>query len=118
MEEYLILMRLDILTKEAQPSPEQLQVYMLQYQEWINGIVAEKKFKSGTALSTEGRVIQSDFIITDGPYVETKESLAGFIIIYAKDFDDAAKIAKKCPILMGAGNSVEVRKVIGIHKED
>ncbi|PJZ85568.1 YciI family protein [Leptospira harrisiae] len=118
MEEYLILMRLDILTKEAQPSPEQLQIYMQQYQEWVNSIVSQKKFKSGTALSTEGRVIQSDHIITDGPYVEIKESLAGFITIFANDFDDAAKIAQDCPILMGAGNSVEVRKVMGLHKED
>ncbi|MGE8723032.1 YciI family protein [Leptospira terpstrae] len=117
MEEYLILMRLDILTKENQPSPEQLQIYMQQYQEWVNSIVAQKKFKSGTALSTEGRVIQSDHIITDGPYVETKESLAGFIMILANDFEDAANIAKNCPILMGEGNSVEVRKVVGIHKE-
>ncbi|MCW7494420.1 YciI family protein [Leptospira sp. 2 VSF19] len=118
MEEYLILMRLDILTKEAQPSPEQLQIYMQQYQEWVNSIVEKKKFKSGTALSTEGRVIQSDHLITDGPYVETKESLAGFIIIIANDFDDAANIAKDCPILMGPGNSVEVRKIVGIHLED
>ncbi|XDD55218.1 YciI family protein [Leptospira sp. WS4.C2] len=118
MEDYLILMRLDILTKEAQPSPEQLQIYMKQYQEWVNSIVAQKKFKSGTALSTEGKVIQSNHIITDGPYVETKESLAGFIIIQAENFEDAANIAKECPILMGEGNSVEVRKVMGIHMEE
>ncbi|TGL33610.1 YciI family protein [Leptospira perdikensis] len=118
MEDYLILMRLDILTKEAQPSPEQLQVYMKQYQEWVNGIVAKKKFKGGTALSTEGKVIQSNHIITDGPFVETKESLAGFIIIQAESFEDAVSIAKDCPILMGEGNSVEVRKIMNIHKEE
>ncbi|TGN20630.1 YciI family protein [Leptospira idonii] len=118
MEDYLILMRLDILTKEAQPSPEQLQIYMKQYQEWVNGIVAKKQFKSGTALSTEGKVIQSNHLITDGPFVETKESLAGFIIIEARNFEDATNIAKDCPILMGEGNSVEVRRIIGIHKEE
>ncbi|TGK84671.1 transcription initiation protein [Leptospira noumeaensis] len=118
MEDYLILMRLDILTKEAQPSPEQLQIYMKQYQEWVNGIVAQKKFKGGTALSTEGKVIQSNHIVTDGPFVETKESLAGFIIIQAESFEDAASIAKNCPILMGEGNSVEVRKIMSIHKEE
>lgn len=118
MEEYLILMRLDLLTKEAQPSPEQFQIYMKQYQEWVNGIVVKKKFKSGTALSTEGKVLKTNQIITDGPFVETKESLAGFITILAYDFDDAVGIAKDCPILLGHGNSVEVRKVMSIHKED
>lgn len=117
MDEYLILMRLDILTKDSQPSPEQLQIYMKQYQDWIDTIVAKKQFLSGTALSTEGRVVKSNQIITDGPFVETKESLAGFIIIQAKSFEDATNIAKKCPILMGEGNSVEVRKVMSIHTE-
>ncbi|ABZ93711.1 Conserved hypothetical protein [Leptospira biflexa serovar Patoc strain 'Patoc 1 (Ames)'] len=118
MEEYLILMRLDLLTKEAQPSPEQLQIYMQQYREWVNSIVTKNKFLSGTALSTEGRVIQHNTIVTDGPFVETKESLAGFITILAESFEEALGIAKQCPILLGEGNSVEIRKIMGIHKEE
>lgn len=118
MEEYLILMRLDLLTKESQPSPEQLQVYMKQYREWVNLIVKQKKFVSGTALSTEGRVIQHKTLVTDGPFVETKESLAGFITILAESFEEVLEFAKLCPILLGEGNSVEIRKVMGIHTED
>src|SRR5688572_22232418 len=112
MDEYLILMRLDLLTKGAQPSPEQLQTYMKMYQDWVAEIAANKKFVGGKGLSTEGKVIKTNNVITDGPYAETKESLAGYIIIRAADFDDAVDIAKKCPILEGEGNSVEVRKVI------
>ena len=115
MDEYLILMRLDIITKEAQPSPEQMQVYMKMYQDWVARIAAQNKFVGGKGLSTEGRVIKSNQIITDGPFAEIKESLAGFIIIKAKDFDEAANLAKDCPILAGAGNSVEVRKIISVH---
>lgn len=114
MDEYLILMRLDIITKDAQPSPEQMQEYMKMYQDWVNGIVAQNKFVCGKGLSTEGKVIKSGNVVTDGPYAETKESLAGFIMIKAKDFDDAVSIAKTCPILQG-DNSVEVRKVVGVH---
>jgi hypothetical protein len=44
MDEYLILMRLDLITKDKQPSPEQLQVYMKQYQDWVGGIAAQNKF--------------------------------------------------------------------------
>lgn len=112
MEEYLILMRLDLLTKEAQPSPEQLQVYMKMYNDWVGGIAAQDKFVGGKGLSTEGKVIKPNNVITDGPFVEIKESLAGFIIIKATNFDDALAIAKECPILKGEGNSVEVRKVV------
>jgi hypothetical protein len=112
MNQYLILMRLDIITKEAQPSPEQMEGYMKSYHDWVGSIAAQDKFVSGTGLSFEGKVIKSDFVITDGPFAELKESIAGFITIKAKDFDEAAAFAKECPILHGPGNSVEVRKVL------
>jgi hypothetical protein len=118
MEEYLILMRLDIITREAQPSPEQMQEYMKMYQDWVGGIAAQNKFVGGKGLSTEGKVIKSPQIITDGPYAETKESLAGFIMVKAKDFEEAVSLAKTCPILGGDGNSVEVRKVISVHSNN
>jgi hypothetical protein len=115
MDEFLILMRLDLITREAQPSPEQMQVYMKQYQDWVGGIAAQNKFIGGKGLSTEGKVLKSDNVITDGPYAEIKESIAGFIMIRAKDFDEAVSLAKTCPILNGEGNSVEVRKVVSVH---
>lgn len=112
MEEYLILMRLDLLTKEAQPSPEQLQVYMKMYHEWVASISANNQFIGGKGLATEGKVIKSGHVITDGPFAEIKESLAGFIMIRANNLEEATEIANRCPILEGPGNSVEVRKVV------
>jgi hypothetical protein len=111
MEEYIILMRLDLITREARPSPEQLQVYMQQYQQWIDGIMAAGKFVGGKGLSTEGKVIRHGRVVTDGPFAEVKESIAGFITIRAAGFDDAVALASACPILNGAGNSVEVRRI-------
>lgn len=115
MDEFLLLFRLDILTKEAQPSPEQMQVYMKQYHDWVGGIAAQNKFMGGKGLSTEGRVLKSNHVVTDGPFAEIKESIAGYIIIKAKDFEEAVKLAQDCPMLNGEGNSVEVRKVIAVH---
>ena len=117
MEEYVLLMRLDILTKEAQPSPEQMQQYMKQYHDWVGGIAAQNKFVGGTGLSTEGRVFKSNNMITDGPFAEIKESIAGFITVRARDFDEASKFAQACPILQGDGNTVELRKIVSVHKK-
>jgi hypothetical protein len=116
MEEFLVIMRLDLLTKDAQPSPEQLQGYMKMYHDWVGGIAAQNKFVGGKGLSTEGKVLKSNNVVTDGPYAELKESVAGFIIIRAKDFDEAVLLAKGCPILFGEGNTVEVRKVVSVHE--
>jgi hypothetical protein len=116
MEEFLLIMRLDLITKEAQPSPEQMQVYMKQYHDWVGSIAAQNRFAGGKGLSFAGKVLRAHDVITDGPFVETKESIAGFIIVKAKDFDEAVGFARECPILGGEGNSVEVRKVTGEDK--
>jgi hypothetical protein len=47
--------------------------------------------------------------VTDGPFVETKESLNGYYVIEARDLDHAVEIAKLCP---APGGGVEVRTVV------
>lgn len=47
--------------------------------------------------------------ITDGPFAETKEQLGGFILIKAKDLNDALHVAAKIP--PGRIGSIEVRPV-------
>ncbi|TLV02828.1 YciI family protein [Dyadobacter luticola] len=117
MDEYIVFMRLDLITKDAQPSPEQLQVYMQQYQDWVGGIAAQNKFAGGKGLSTEGKVITFNDVVTDGPFVELKESIAGFIIIKAESLEEATEMARACPILKGEGNSVEVRMITTVHPQ-
>jgi hypothetical protein len=112
MNEFVLIFRMDITTKEAQPTPAQMEIYMNQWEEWINDIAVQNKLADGgNHLSTEGRVIRPNNVITDGPYSEKRESIAGYIIIKAMNFYEAVYIAKDCPILQGEGTSVEVRKV-------
>jgi len=115
MNEYLVIMRLDLITKEAQPSPEQMEGYMKSYHDWVGGIAAQNKFVGGTGLATEGKVLKPHNVITDGPFAEVKESIAGFIRIKANDLDEAVELARTCPILFGEGNSVEVRMISTVH---
>ncbi|MFF5292097.1 YciI family protein [Paractinoplanes globisporus] len=48
-------------------------------------------------------------LITDGPWIETKEMIAGIFVIEARDLDHAIALAKMTPILDGG---VEVRPLI------
>ncbi|MFA5940915.1 MAG: YciI family protein [Sinimarinibacterium sp.] len=43
------------------------------------------------------RVRDGKVSITDGPFAETKEQLAGFYLVEARDFDEALRIAAKIP---------------------
>ncbi|MCW3003469.1 MAG: YCII-related protein [Conexibacter sp.] len=59
---------------------------------------------SETATSIRGGVV------TDGPFLETKEVLAGVTVIEARDLDHALALAKLTPIVDGG---VEVRPLLG-----
>jgi hypothetical protein len=51
------------------------------------------------------------FATTDGPFVEVKEHLGGFIFVEARDLNEAIAIAAKIPV--GKFGAVEVRPVVG-----
>jgi len=111
MKEYLLIFRMDITTKEAQPSEEQMKLYMEQWMKWINKIASKNQLADGgNHLMPSGKVLRKDDVVDGKPYISNKESVAGYIIILAKDINDAVQIAKKCPILDGDGTSVEVRE--------
>jgi hypothetical protein len=59
--------------------------------------------------ATTVRVRNGKVSITDGPFAETKEQLAGFYLIEASDLDDAIQVASKIP--PAREGSVEVRPV-------
>jgi hypothetical protein len=59
--------------------------------------------------ATTIRVRNGKLSTTDGPFAETKEQLGGFILIEARDLNDALQVAAKIP--MGRRGSIEVRPV-------
>ena len=59
--------------------------------------------------ATTVRVREGRTSVTDGPFAETKEQLAGFYMIEAKDLNEAIRIASKIP--PARVGSVEVRPV-------
>lgn len=63
-----------------------------------------------TSTATTLKVDGGKLSITDGPFAETKEQLGGFLLIEARDLDEAISIASKMPPAR-LGGSVEVRPV-------
>ena len=59
--------------------------------------------------ATTVRVRNGKVTMTDGPFAETKEQLAGFYLIDAKDLDEAIQVASKIP--PAREGSIEVRPV-------
>lgn len=111
MKEFLLLFRMDITSPEAQPTDEQMEIYMEQWMEWIDEIADNDQLgEGGHHLSKQGRVIKSNNETIETPYIAEKISVAGYILVLAKNLDEATTIAKKCPILNGPNTSVEIRE--------
>jgi hypothetical protein len=62
--------------------------------------------------ATTIRVRNSRVSSTDGPFAETKEHLGGYILIDAKDLNEAIQIATKIP--MARFGSIEVRPILDL----
>jgi hypothetical protein len=96
----------------AKMTPEQIQQHLDQWKTWITQAMQEGWMVApGDALTPEGRVVKPK-VITDGPFVESKEIVGGYSIVQADSVDAAAKLAKGCPSLLVNG-SVEVRTLAG-----
>jgi hypothetical protein len=94
------------------PTPEQMEQIMGEWMSWIRDIRAKGCYHGGDPLDESGKVLrgQKGSTITDGPFVESKEIVAGYLIVSAPSLDEAAALAKGCPIYQGGG-SVEVRRI-------
>ena len=54
-------------------------------------------------------------VVTDGPFTESKEQIAGFWIFECKDLDEAVEWAQKAPI---KGGAIEVRPIVETAEEN
>lgn len=113
MNEFALIFRNDF-HPEAKYSPDEMQEIMKQWQAWMGGMAAKGQLaNSGTRLGGDGKTVKPSAVITNGPYAEIKEIITGVIAIKATNIDEAAEIAKGCPIL-NAGGNVEVRNIVPI----
>lgn len=108
MAQYAILIYAPTPGDVADIPPEEMEVLM-RHDEVIKE--AGGNIVKGYALqaSTTATSVRRD-VVTDGPFIEAKEVLAGFFILEARDLDHALTIAKLNPATWRGG--VEVRPLL------
>ena len=110
MKEFMFVFRTDynVIPKD---SPEEMQALTKKWQDWIGGIAAQNKLvQTGKRLSSGGKVVRANSVITDGPYTEIKESIGGYMFVKGESLEEAIELANGCPVLI-AGGSVEIREI-------
>jgi hypothetical protein len=108
---YMVLLRNQSSGSGAGPSPEQMQQMFAAYKAW------KEKFKDdifdmGDKLKSEGRVVTASGV-ADGPFVEAKEVVGGYMIVSAEDYDGAVEVVRACPAVHAPGVSLEIRELSG-----
>ena len=99
----------------SEATPEDVDAVLKAYGEFGEEVHQSGAFIAGEGLqsvdtATTVRVPNGERLVTDGPFAETKEQLAGFYLLECKDLDEAIEWAAKIP---GAQTgSVEVRPVM------
>jgi len=110
MKDFLFVYRMDYNVM-PQSTPEQMLTMTKRWMDWIGSIAAQNKLvDKGNRLFPTGHVLKPNNVITNGPFIEIKESLGGYSIIREESYEKAVEIAKGCPGLI-VGGSVEVREV-------
>ena len=79
---------------------------------WIESLNKKGIYVGGDPLHPESKLLKGKKkTLTDGPFVEAKEMVGGYVIVHANNIDDAVEISKDCPIFEADG-SLEVRQVL------
>ena len=95
-----------------QKSPEKWQAHMQLWVDWMGEMGKQGRFVGAQPLDASGKhVTGSRKTVTDGPFMEGKEMVGGYLICKAESYDEAVTIAKGCPILMFDDSDVEVRSL-------
>jgi hypothetical protein len=93
-------------------SPAEMQANMQKWVAWIKELGDKGHFKGGEPLENGGKVVRGKGkVVTDGPYAEAKDLVGGYLIVSAKDINEAVELSRGCPIFEYDG-TVEVRGIM------
>jgi hypothetical protein len=92
----------------AKPSPAEMQAMYAQFNQWREQFQANIVDLGGRL--GDGRVALHS-TASDGPFVEIKELVGGYMIVSASSLDEALGIARECPGLVSPGSGVEVIEI-------
>ena len=106
MKEFLMILKGNGL---ATLSPEEMQKLLQQYKKWVADL--GDQYVTGQRLENHGSLLENkNSIVTDGPFLEPKEIIAGYFLIKAENQTEANNIALSSPYL--GLYTIEVRPLV------
>ena len=88
-------------------SPEEIDAHMSYMRDFASKLERSGEFVDGQALSPEGAFVRYDGAgrppVTDGPFAETKDLIAGWMIVDVDSYERALEVAGELSAAPGAG---------------
>jgi hypothetical protein len=85
--------------------------YIQSWVTWMQGLGQKGILVGGESLQRTGKQVSGKSkVVTDGPFIDAKEMVNGYLIVNANDINEAVEISKGCPIFEENGK-LEVRPV-------
>jgi len=107
-QKYLCIQRSQPSEGGEKPSPAQIDEMYAKFNAWREKYQANIVDMGGKL--GEGSVVTSS-TATDGPFVEAKEIVGGYMIIEAESMEEAVEVSQESPGVSYPGSSVEVRLI-------
>jgi hypothetical protein len=113
MEKFLLLVREDINVLK-QIGDEGRYKNMREMMKWVESLAESGNYTGGEPLVLTGKYVSQRDVLSDGPFIEAKEGISGYLFLQAENIEQAASIAQSCPLVMQNRMVLEVRPIMKI----
>jgi len=112
MAKYLIIAGGADVDKRSS-NPTLAPVMLERYMAWLQDLRARGKYVASQKLhdQTGRRLTIRGGEVIDGPFIESKDAIGGFVLVDADSLDEAAELARGCPNLDLQNGYMEVRVI-------
>lgn len=112
MPKYLCLQRSLSKGVGEKPSSSEMQAMYAKFGAWSQKF--QKNLADMGGKLGEGKLVTKESAPdSDGPFVEIKELVGGYMVVEADSLEEAVQVARECPGLVSAGSGVEVIEIHG-----
>jgi hypothetical protein len=110
MEKFMLIVRAD-LEKLRKISEEERYADWPDMLGWVKALVDSGNRLDGAPLSVSGKLVSKNEVLSDGPFIESKEAILGYDVILAENFEHAVAIAETCPMVLQGFAIRDVRSI-------
>ena len=112
MEKFLFIIREELKVLKNYSEEERNQG-MREMTRWVESLAESWNYVDGEPLAIIGRYVSRENIVSDGPFIESKEGISGYMLVNAENLDQAASLAQTCPLVLRGAMVIEVRPTLG-----